>query len=877
MGEGVLERLREFTEGLDDFLRLNDLRAHRTVGGRLDSWFGIQRHTVPALALPSFLCALLVLGTPSLMRAGVAFVVAAVAFGGLAYAMRRSNDRRWPVAIDLVTQVGAVLLTAGALWALGPDEYQDIGVYRHVFIPLAAALSLSLLVASGIATLMFRGLNEHSRYGEYLKHTELFASRGAAPTVTLGTVLAALVIALFRAPLALLTLPAIVALLMPPFWLLWVTVPALLVCVIGLFVAGLNERFGIMWTLIQAVFFKGGALIVSLLIIVLAALRLMGVTYVTTVLDTAAWWAIGVALAGAYALSWWYDYWANRLLADQIIALIDPNARGLAVIPYPIDSKNVATSVPAEGRLLQIHGASRFVVINETATLPYFQSYTMMDLLDLLAVSGAPGGKAKPPVVQIRGRLFNFHSVTALLFVGIVGLGTLMLHDGTQLAEVTLRQDAAPGLSLDALLSNSPGASQDDRPLIVVAASGGGTRAAVYTAAVLEGIASLGRSADVVLGSGVSGGGAALAYFAANRPRLISHEPGAWNQYFDAMQWSYIQDVLDRASEWRMVKGGRLGILLAESFKRVWNLPPDRTRLEDIRDVGLIFNTSLAGHFDRPKTEEKAPFLGVERSFRRDTKSTLAGGRLLLTNLDLPQALSLTTLEPGATRPLPVILRSRDLRLEDAAALNANFPPVFSNAAIDVDDRMRYWITDGGAVDNRGLEMLLYAVRLSLAKRNGDQLPRLHIIVADASAFSDAYTQDRGVSSLAGAGSHLASQLDAELVADLRRIYEKHPDRFHFSYVMMPDRLRESGSFGTHWMLQPQISVRLASNVATVSGTEMIQIVRALHTPGAERQLSKNACAVFVASRADPSHQSGWQEFVTELGGAVPPPACVTQ
>jgi len=34
-------------------------------------------------------------------------------------------------------------------------------------------------------------------------------------------------------------------------------------------------------------------------------------------------------------------------------------------------------------------------------------------------------------------------------------------------------------------------------------------------------------------------------------------------------------------------------------------------------------------------------------------------------------------------------------------ALNANFPPVFSNAPVDVDQRTRYWVTDGGAADNR--------------------------------------------------------------------------------------------------------------------------------------------------------------------------------
>lgn len=75
--------------------------------------------------------------------------------------------------------------------------------------------------------------------------------------------------------------------------------------------------------------------------------------------------------------------------------------------------------------------------------------------------------------------------------------------------------------------------------------------------------------------------------------------------------------------------------------------------------------------------------------------------------------------------------------------------------------------------------MLLFALRLSLEehlkKHDADTLPRLQVDVADASGLSDGYTQDRGVSSALGAGTHFASHLDSELVTAIRKQYEKHP------------------------------------------------------------------------------------------------------
>ena len=64
-------------------------------------------------------------------------------------------------------------------------------------------------------------------------------------------------------------------------------------------------------------------------------------------------------------------------------------------------------------------------------------------------------------------------------------------------------------------------------PAFIVAASGGGTRAAVYTAAVLEGLRNLHLGHRIVLVSGVSGGGVAAAYFYAHRAALLAQDSAA--------------------------------------------------------------------------------------------------------------------------------------------------------------------------------------------------------------------------------------------------------------------------------------------------------------------------------------------------------------
>src|SRR5262249_7451205 len=154
------------------------------------------------------------------------------------------------------------------------------------------------------------------------------------------------------------------------------------------------------------------------------------------------------------------------------------------------------------------------------------------------------------PVALVRARIFNFHTLIAALFIGTLVLAGYLINKGEQKEEWAVKHNhSEQPIALAALLTKHCDAAH---PGILIAGSGGGTRAALYSASILEGIYNAGHIDDVVMGSGISGGGAALAYFASRRPDLIgSNSATAWNDYFDKMKQPFIQDVLERSTEWR--------------------------------------------------------------------------------------------------------------------------------------------------------------------------------------------------------------------------------------------------------------------------------------------------------------------------------------
>jgi hypothetical protein len=89
-----------------------------------------------------------------------------------------------------------------------------------------------------------------------------------------------------------------------------------------------------------------------------------------------------------------------------------------------------------------------------------------------------------------------------------------------------------------------------------------------------------------------------------------------------------------------------------------------------------------------------------DQTCRSLVTSAPAGGRLAITNLEDDVLSRPPGGPPALPGPMPtVVLRDATIPVVRAAALSANFPPVFSNAAIDyypVNGALarRYWVTE---------------------------------------------------------------------------------------------------------------------------------------------------------------------------------------
>jgi len=446
----------------------------------------------------------------------------------------------------------------------------------------------------------------------------------------------------------------------------------------------------------------------------------------------------------------------------------------------------------------------------------------------------------------------------------------------------------------------------DDRPFIAIAASGGGTRAALYTASLLHGLNRAGHLQDVKLLSGVSGGSAAIAYFAAHRDDLTAvgdsertatepkareiTEPagcrvmnGGWQDYCRTLIRPFIQDVLASALQARVALGSvRLGNLLVESFDRAGLAGaegPIRS-LGDVDDLGLIFNTTLVGKLDCSDCtiDDRGHDVDSWRLFaqaalrtKARTRTRLAGNRLLLTNLASPRRLWPRPGEEQGEAAGFVAIADPDIPLSNATAVSANFPLVFPNAAIDVNARIRYWVTDGGAVDNRGLVSLLQALLSALGEPDkasfGDGPPPIHVIVSDASRIEEPFSQWRGIrGALAGAGKN-AALLEDRLWAAVVRRYRSlggKPEDIHLHRLAMPSPLRNSQGIETHWMLPEGLDMGLK---APLPGSEIPALLFCLNDRPDDVVCKtwKQKWAPYWERVGADAHQAAWQRLLDAL------------
>jgi len=204
--------------------------------------------------------------------------------------------------------------------------------------------------------------------------------------------------------------------------------------------------------------------------------------------------------------------------------------------------------------------------------------------------------------------------------------------------------------------------------------------------------------------------------------------------------------------------------------------------------------------------------------------ANVSGGRLIFTNLRdrgaFPAAAGSTSI-PDVELPYEVV-QDPAVPLSAAAALNANFPPVFTNARVDVlaaepdiHCPMRsYYVTDGGATENLGLVSALYALHRALQgfqPEDRGSVPEMHLMLLEASATTYDYTPDRGINAASGGSKErltggLTLALLEQVGLELDRIGVPR-NALEIHYLAMPLAFRSRGGFGTHWMFPQSIEI----------------------------------------------------------------------
>lgn len=935
----------------------------------------------------------LVWGWPqALLLAAGAAGLALVHLRALRAVARLPSDRYLP---QLCGGYLAVLL-AMVVWLLAraaPETLRAPGLRLHI----GAALVLAMIVGLGAARLIVRSLLNTGRAGALapsLARTDLFSPRERYQGTRRGWIVTATFFALLRYPDRILLPPALVMLATTEgtreIWgrgwegerwilLLVAAVPWALV-VMGL----LHERLMEMLETIGRLAFTGPQRAVTWLVIAIAALRVVHVHYVNY-LFTGESWAIMLYLGFAYVVAWFYGFWCDVFFATRLLCALAPPAGGETAGPFryrvlnrpearargadpaAAAGRSPYSSVLRSGRSLVLHGAGRIKVegvhepeyraaegIGPRALALLTPAQLMGQIRSQAENRPAAGGDTMRLLRDVQRAAMVYPTLTAALAVLLLALpGYYTFRHSTQPAELVIRPVGAAqdgSLRLEALLTGEgegaacpvpPGA-----PRLLLAASGGGSRAALYTYAVLRGLAEEGRICQLVAASGVSGGAAALAYFATHHadlrrpPPLDAAGAQAWDAFAAAMQTSYIEDVLDELGSLRLAYGrwswsqaacGEPAADLAEVENR---LHPARTRpgnllAEDFActfghatfddlPFGLILNTGLLGRFDTEDTpcEAKGATLAERARLCADKlDGTGAGGRLVLTNLPRLDA------RGGADRS-GIWLRTLNqpgISLARAAALSANFPPVFPDAAIDVTADgtagQRYWVTDGGAVENRAAVTLYVALRdaadrLAARRAAGDPTAALpapvELLIADASATPDPYSESFGLRSATGAGAQLALAMEAELRHDIEVQFEGFAQTFRVHELPMPRTLLDA--IGTHWRLPEALVIgsgaglwrsTLGQWVATewpragkviggeapvlrLSRADTVRLFECLYRPegrpAPDFANPAEVARVLARMRAEPGtwrDGEAWRRLMVDLGRPRPGPLCV--
>jgi hypothetical protein len=599
---------------------------------------------------------------------------------------------------------------------------------------------------------------------------------------------------------------SIITLILPPYNNLWIFALIVFVILLLVFVVGGYDKYrNSMISLINHVFLTGGSRALTFGIFILAFLRAVNFDYVATILNASEGMTIASYIISLLLLFQLYDYWVNLTISDNV--------------EYTINQLGIFHSKP--------HGGGRFLVTYDDG------SYRILDPVGycLNIAEIMPAGKIKEELIglakSISKKSMALSTICFAIFTLLVIVTFMGIHKGIPLLspedKTVMKTKEKGDFDLDSCLR-----SNGKSPLIMVAASGGGTRAALYSSAVLHGIQRLGKADNIRILSGVSGGSAACAYYAIYKDELKKTDSdGDWQKMRKILSSSFIDDVIAGCGELRILGQTGNGNLLSESFKKRFMDSASLTNeytIDKIKEIGMIFNITIC----------------ADSNGNNGTTKENAGGRMVVTNLSTNYDDAPSTSRYGWNLDFPFkTVNTCNCSIYKAASWSANFPLVFTNNAFTVDSS-KYWVTDGGVLDNRGIVSILIMLNESLNRikrgltdRSRIDLPAIRIVLADVSSVQIKYDNYRGFDAVMSVSEKLNNRLTKDMLVESNRLYSEITGKDSGVQIVnlpMPNSMRIEGTFGTHWMLPREVTLKDSNrNIAIkINGSTLCEILDAM-------------------------------------------------
>ena len=159
---------------------------------------------------------------------------------------------------------------------------------------------------------------------------DLLHNERIPPDVSNLRLLSALFNGVTSHPLHFLLLPSFVAFVAPTDWLWWI-VPSSRWSASSCSCTAVSPAAGSRcWCTCERWFLVGTPLVMSLAVILIALLRLLGVQYVSTVLDATPVGVLFIFIVMMYVAFWFFEYWVNRWLGEEMLEVLGADRKPLA-------------------------------------------------------------------------------------------------------------------------------------------------------------------------------------------------------------------------------------------------------------------------------------------------------------------------------------------------------------------------------------------------------------------------------------------------------------------------------------------------------------------------------------------------------------------